>query len=155
MMPRPHRVVSPHPTHSTMTSSPNHEKAIAIAISLLKHKNPQTTQTLKDLLTFIPNPNHVKNVLTTAVIELIDKCPQAALWLFQNPEVIEPEIRVKEIIAQELTRKIVSWGYTAKDFHFTTDYALEMSDDAQRSLLSQSFALDEPALLLVRALLKT
>lgn len=151
---RPSRVVISQPIGNTMTFSPSYEKAVAIAISLLKHKNPQTTQTLKDLLTFIPNPNHIKNVLTTAVIELIDKCPQAALWLFQNPEVIEPEIRVKEIIAQELTRKIVSWGYTAKDFRFTPDYALEMSDDAQRSLLSHPSPTDEPALFLVRALLK-
>ena len=45
------------------TTPSRNEKAVTIAISLLKHKSPKTVQTLKNFLTFIPNPNHVKAVL--------------------------------------------------------------------------------------------
>lgn len=147
-------LISPKSAFNGMTSSPDHEKAISIAISLLKRKNPQTVQTLKNLLTFIPNPNHVKAILTTAVTRLIYTCPQSALWLFQHPDVLEPKIQVREIIAQELTRKVLSWGYRLEDFYFTADHHLEMSEDTKRSLLSQQpEAVDEPVLTLIRALL--
>jgi hypothetical protein len=130
------------------------EKATTIAISLLKHKSPQTIQTLKNLLTFIPNPNHVKEILTTAVIDLIHTSPQSALWLFQHSEVLEPEIQVKDIIAQELTNEVLSWGYTLEDFHFTADHNLEISEGTKRSLLSHhSFSVDKASLMLIHALL--
>jgi hypothetical protein len=140
--------------HPVMTSSTEHEKAIAITISLLKHKSPRTVQLLKDLLTFIPNPNHIKSVLTTAVIQLIYTCPQSALWLFQHPEVVAPEVQVREIIVQEVTRKILSLGYTSKDFRFTADHGLEMSHDSKQALLSYQASLtEEPVLNLIQSLL--
>ena len=48
--------------------------------------------------------------------------------MFQHPEVLAPHIQAEEIIAQELTQNLLSWGYTLEDFHFTTDYSLEMSE---------------------------
>ncbi|HEY9658311.1 MAG TPA: hypothetical protein V6C65_07660, partial [Allocoleopsis sp.] len=99
-----------------MLTSSDNEKAVTIAISLLKQKSPKNIQTLKDLLTFIPNPNHIKAILKTAVIEIVHSCPQSALWLFQNAEVLEPEIQVREVIIQELTNTLRVWGYTSEEF---------------------------------------
>lgn len=138
----------------TMISTPDKEKAIAIAISLLKHKNPQTVQMLKDLLTFIPNPNHIKEVLAVAVIRLVHSCPKSALWLFRYPGVLAPEIQARDIIAAEVTCKILSWGYSLEDFHFTNDNYLEVTEAAQQSLLSIRPNLnDELIFALIRALL--
>jgi hypothetical protein len=140
---------------SALTAMPSYnEKAVTIAISLLKHQSPQTIQTLKDLLTFIPNPNHVKDVLKTAVIELVHHCPQSAFWLFQHPDVLEPEIHTREIIVQELTNKFYAWGYTPDDFHFTANQRLELSETTKFSLMSyKSTAADAACLALIQAIL--
>jgi hypothetical protein len=134
---------------------PSHnDKAVMIAVSLLKRKNPPHIQTLKRLLTFIPNPNHIKDVLKTAVLELIYTSPQSALWLYQHPEVLEPEIQVREIIAEELQRKLLDWGYTPDDFYFTVYPELEVGESAKTDLLfSKPIPTDEAALTLIRALI--
>lgn len=138
---------------TAMSTPSNHGQAIAIAISLLKRHNPHTIQTLKNLLTFIPNPNHIRKILTTAVIELVDNCPQSALWLFQHPDVLEPEIDVREIIAKELTAKLLSWGYTANDFNFTDDYTLKINEATQNHLCPHMQPLEDNAHALICALL--
>lgn len=140
---------------ATLTAMPSYNrKAVTIAISLLKRKSPQTIQTLKNLLTFIPNPNHIKDVLIAAVIELVHTCPQTALWLFQYPEVLEPEIQVRDIIIQELTNQFYAWGYTSNDFHFTDDQHLEISEATKFSLLScKPSSVDIAPLTLIQALL--
>jgi hypothetical protein len=136
-------------------SAASSQKAITITISLLKHKNPQTIELLKNFLTFIPNPNHIKDVLTTAVIELIYVCPLSALWLFQNPTVLEPEIQVRKIISEEITHKMLAWGYTLDDFHFTANQRLEVSKRLQENLFScKRTPADEAILSLIRALLQ-
>lgn len=138
-----------------MVPSPIHEKAIAIAMSLLQQKNPQAIQTLKDLLTFIPNPNHTKEILTTAVVRLIYTCPESILWLFQHPEVVAPEIQVRDIVAQELTRILCSWGYALESFHFTSERYLVMQEDSRQLLLSgKNIPVNEPILILIRSLLQ-
>lgn len=138
-----------------MSTISENEKAVKIAVSLLKHKSPQTVQTLKDLLTFIPNPNHVKEVLTSAVIKLVHHCPQSALWLFQHPEVLAPEIQVREIIIQELTQKLYAWGYTSDDFYFTDDDQLEVDNATKYSLYAEpANSAETAAMVLIRALLK-
>lgn len=148
------RFVSPNSADITMPLSLDSGKAIAIAVSLLKHENPKTIQALKDLLTFIPNPNQVKDILTTAVQRLIYISPQSALWLFQHPELLEPEIRVSEIVAQELIGKLISWGYQLDNIYFTPDYQLKVNESTKQSLLShQVEASDEPILTLIRSLL--
>lgn len=126
-----------------MHSSLDREKAIAIAVNLLKHKNPRIVQTLKDLLTFVPNPNYTRDVLEAAVLELIYTSPQSALWLFQHPEVVNPHIHVRQIVAQELTQKLLSWKYTLEDFNFTSDYSLVMDKDIKKSLSSISLEVGE------------
>lgn len=119
-----------------MTPSLDREKAIAIAVNLLKHRSPRLAQALKDLLTFIPNPNYTKDILEAAVIKLVHTCPESALWLFQHPEVLAPHIQVRKIMAQELTRNLLSWGYKTEKFHFTADYSLAMSEKLKSSLLA-------------------
>ncbi|HEY9851919.1 MAG TPA: hypothetical protein V6D28_20770 [Leptolyngbyaceae cyanobacterium] len=111
------------------------EKAIKIAISLLKRKSPENIQKLKSFLTFIPNPNHIKDVLVTAVIELIETHPESAFWLFQYSELLDPEIQVKDIIVSELTKKLFSWGYTSEDFYFTNNYNLLVIKESKKCLL--------------------
>ncbi|XHX75920.1 MAG: hypothetical protein RBJ76_15875 [Stenomitos frigidus ULC029] len=129
------------------------ERALIIAIILLKRQRPKNIQTLKDLLTFIPNPNHVKDILTTALIEVIYTNPQSALWLFQHPELLS-EIPVRAIIAEELTSQALSWGYTAENFYFTADHTLEASESTQHALFApQQIPVDESALALIRSLL--
>lgn len=136
-------------------ASYSNEKALTIAISLLKRKNPQNIETLKNLLFFIPNPNHVKDVLAAAVIELIHTCPHSAFWLFQHPELLEPEIKVREIVAEELTRKLLSWGYSPESFHFTSSYTLVISESKKCSLLShQPSPTDRASFALIKTLLK-
>ncbi len=125
-----------------------------VAVSLLKLRNPDNIQKLKQLLTFIPNPNHVKNVLKTAVLELIYVCPQSAFWLYQNSEVLEPEIKAREVIADELKQQLLDWGYTTDDFHFTPDQKLEINENAKEDLFSpQKISANKSVLMLLRALL--
>lgn len=127
---------------------------IAIAVCLLKHQNPKTIQTLKDLLTFIPNPNHIKEILTRAVIQLTHTCPQSALWLFHHPDVVEPEIRARDIIAQEVAQQLLAEGYIAKDFFITTNYRLEMTSTAKQVFFANSAEIiEKPILSLIQALL--
>lgn len=121
---------------TVMTPSLDREKAIAIAVNLLNHKNPRLVQVLKDLLTFIPNPGYTKEVLEAAVIKLIYTCPESALWLFQHSEVLAPHIQARKIIALELTQNLLSWGHTVEDFRFTADYSLEMSENLKSNLLA-------------------
>ncbi|HEY9663583.1 MAG TPA: hypothetical protein V6C65_34480 [Allocoleopsis sp.] len=111
-------------------AAPSHnEKAVTIAVSLLKHKSPKTIQTLKNFLTFIPNPNHVKAVLAAAVINLVYHSPRTAAWLFQHPEVLAPEIDVRQIIAQTLTQTVYTWGYAPQDFYFDDDYQIFINEE--------------------------
>ncbi|XGW00718.1 MAG: hypothetical protein ACAF41_33835 (plasmid) [Leptolyngbya sp. BL-A-14] len=132
----------------------DHEQAIAIAVSLLKQQNPQTVQTLKDLLTFIPNPEHVNDVLTAAVLRLVYTCSKTALWLFRHPDVLAPGIQARDIIAQALTRQALAWGYSYEDFHFTADYALEVTEATRQALLSSQPHPDEQSAFdLIRVLL--
>lgn len=138
----------------TAMSTSSHEKAITIAVSLLKTNNSQTIQTLKDLLTFIPNPNHIKNVLASAVIELVYTYPESAFWLFQNPEALQSQIDVKQLIAEELTNKLLSWGYTLNDFYFTTDYKLEVTEAIRQHFFRDEYTFtNEAVLILIRSLL--
>jgi hypothetical protein len=149
-----HGRASPQFVFTAMIPSPNNKKAIAIAVSLLKHKSPQTIQTLKDLLTFIPNPNHVNNVLEIAVNRLIYSCPKSAFWLFQNPQLLAPEVNVREIILRELMPKLLAWGYPQEDFHIADDYRLDVSDDTKHALLlHQPEPADEAMFMLIWALL--
>lgn len=137
-----------------MLTSSDNEKAVTIAISLLKHKSPKNVQILKNLLTFIPNPNHIKAILKTAVIEIVHSCPQSALWLFQHAEVLEPEIQAREVIVQELTNTLHSWGYPSDEFQVTDDQHLAVSEATKLALLShQPSSMDTAALTLIRLLL--
>ncbi len=146
---------SPHSACNVMNSSPDREKAIAIAVNLLKHKSLRLTQVLKDLLTFFQNPNYTKEVLEAAVIKLIYTCPESAVWLFQHPEVLAPHIRAREIIAQELTQNLLNCGYTAADFCFMNDYSLEISEAFKSKLQSyQQEPLNQDIFALITLLLQ-
>lgn len=138
---------------STRMISSDNDKAVMIAVSLLKRKHPPTIQTLKNFLTFIPNPNHIKNILKTAVVELIYTCPHSAFWLYQHPEVLEPEIQVREIIAEELQHKLLAWGYTPDDFYFATSPMLAVRDGDKATLVAPETPADKAVLTLLHALL--
>lgn len=134
---------------STVEYSSN-QKAITIAISLLKRNNPKTIETLKNLLTFIPNPNHVNGVLKTAVVELVYSSPHSAYWLFQHPELLEPELQVQEIILTEVINTLVAWGCASDEVSITAEQRLQMDDAVLDRLRSQcATPADEAVLTLV------
>ena len=102
----------------------------------------------------MPNPNNIKRALITAVIRLTHTCSRTTLWLYQHPQVLEPDIQVKEIIVQEVTDKLLAWGYTSEDFYFTSEYVLVTTENTRQSLLSSSPSFqDEPIFALIRVLL--
>lgn len=119
------------------------ERVVTIAVILLRSQNSQTVRTLKDLLTFIPNPNHANTVLATAIVQLIDTCPESTLWLLQHSSILEPDVQVKQIIAAELKRKLLFWGYTPEDFELTADCQIDMREAAKENLLNHQLASDD------------
>jgi hypothetical protein len=138
----------------TMLTLADREPVIAIAVRLLTQQNAPAVQTLKALLTLIPHPEPVKEVLTAAVLRLVQTYPKTALWLFRHPDVLAPEIQARGIIAQALTRKALAWGYTLADFHFTAHYALEVTEATRQALLSaQPHPDEESTFALIRVLL--
>lgn len=128
------------------------ERATVIAVSLLKLRDLKPIQLLKDLLTFIPNPGHIRAILTHAVVKVVDDDPQSALWLFQHLDVLEPEIQVKAVIVQALTQKLYALGYTSHDVRVTDDYHLNFSEAAIHILRSQSDPDQEDVITLIQAL---
>lgn len=135
-------------------SSLDPEKAVSIAILLLKHRSEQKVERLQALLTYTAHPERAAEILTTAVIRLVHTCPRTALWLFQHPRILEPAIQTREIVAWELTRELLSRGYSPEDFSFTPERDLETSENFRRSLFADRTAgADTPVFALIRALL--
>jgi hypothetical protein len=154
MSPDPQCLASPEIAYSTLRSLADDEPAIAIAVRLLKQHNPQTVQTLKALLTFIPHPDDINQVLSAAVLRLVHTCPKTALWLFRHPDVLAPELQTRDIIAQALIHQALAWGYTGEDFHFTAHYALAVTAATRQALLSAQPHPDEESVFkLIRVLL--
>lgn len=113
------------------------QKAVTVAVSLLKRNNPKTIETLKNLLTFIPNPKQVSYILKTAVAELVYSCPHSVYWLFQRPALLEPELQVRESVLAEVSHRLITWGYTSKEFQVTSEQCLHIDDATLGELRSR------------------
>lgn len=118
--------------------SQDFEMTISIAISLLKDQNVNNLVILKNFLSFIPNPNHIKEVLTKAVQSVVNTCPQTTLWLLQHPHCLEPEVNVKNVIHQEISHKLLHLGLTLEDFTFDSEGYLLLPDAFKQELLKSS-----------------
>ncbi|WP_254173032.1 hypothetical protein [Planktothrix pseudagardhii] len=120
------------------TYSQDFEVTINIAIALLKDKNVNNLSILKNFLSFIPNPNHIKEVLIKAVQAVVNTCPQTTLWLLQHPHCLEPEVNVRDVIHQEISNKLLFLGLTLEDFTFDSEGYLVFPDSFKTELLKSS-----------------
>lgn len=120
------------------TYSQDFEVTINIAIALLKDKNVNNLSILKNFLSFIPNPNHIKQVLIKAVQAVVNTCPQTTLWLLQHPHCLEPEVNVRDVIHQEISNKLLFLGLTLEDFTFDSEGYLILADSLKAELLKSS-----------------
>lgn len=118
--------------------SQDFEMTINIAIALLKDQNVNNLSILKNFLSFIPNPNHIKEILTKAVQAVVNTCPQTTLWLLQHPHCLEPEVNVKDVIHQEISNKLLFLGLTLEDFTFDSEGYLVLPDSFKPELLKSS-----------------
>ncbi len=114
------------------------EITINIAITLLRDKNLKNLVILKNFLTFIPNPNHIKEVLTKAVQEVVNSCPETTHWLLQHPHCLEPEVKVQDVIHQEIANKFISLGLTLEEFSFDSKGYLVLPDSLKQVFLNRS-----------------
>lgn len=130
------------------------EKAVMISVSLLKRQNPDSFSTLKNLLTFIPNPLDIQEVWRRSICEIMKTSPQTCYWLFQNPDCLKPEVDVREIIITELSEKLLSWGLTSEEFRFNSEGQLEMAPEIEIKIIkSDQVATEETILALIYFLL--
>ncbi|VXD23080.1 hypothetical protein PL8927_760267 [Planktothrix serta PCC 8927] len=114
------------------------EITINIAITLLRDRNLKNLIILKNFLTFIPNPNHIKEVLTKAVQEVVNSCPETTHWLLQHPHCLESEVKVKDVIHQEISNKFLSLGLTLEEFSFDSKGYLVLPDSLKQAFLKCS-----------------
>jgi hypothetical protein len=114
------------------------EITINIAITLLRDKNLKNLVILKNFLTFIPNPNHIKEVLTKAVQEVVNSCPETTHWLLQHPHCLEPEIKVQNVIYHEISNKFISLELTLEEFSFDSQGYLVLPDSLKQAFLNRS-----------------
>lgn len=104
------------------------EKGVLISVSLLKLRNLESLSTLKNLLTFIPNPVDIQEVLRQAICSIIHTSPQTSYWLFQHPDCLSPQVNnVREVIIEELSEKLLSWGLSPEEFHFNSEGRLRIN----------------------------
>lgn len=103
------------------------EKGVVISVSLLKRQNLESLSTLKNLLTFIPNPVEIQEVLRQAICTIIHTSPQTSYWLFQHPDCLSPQVNVREVIIEELSEKLLSWGLSPEEFYFNSEGELRIN----------------------------
>ena len=130
------------------------EKGVVISVSLLKRQNFESLSTLKNLLTFIPNPVDIQEVLKKAICSIIYTSPQTSYWLFQHPDCLSPQVNVREIIIEELSEKLLSWGLSPEEFHFNSEGRLRIkSEYVNQFIKPREFSPDEAILGLIYVLM--
>lgn len=131
------------------------EKAVIICVSLLKHQNLESLSTLKNLLTFIPNPSDVQEVWRRAINEIINTSPQTSYWLFEHPNCLKPEVNVREIMIQKLSQTLLSWGLSSEEFYFNSEGKLEVNHATRNRLITpRQVSHDEAIVALIYSLLE-
>jgi hypothetical protein len=118
---------------------------------LLKSHNPEAINSLKNFLTIVPNPEKIKQILITAINEIIDTEPETIYWLLKNPTHLQPEINVREIVTQKLNDKFLNWGFTPEDIHFNEQGNLEFKPAIKDKFIKAEYsANDRAAMILIQ-----
>lgn len=112
------------------------KQLIDVTIVILKSHDFQSINTLKKFLKVIPNPNQIRVIITVAVEEIFDTNSETIFWLLQHPECLQPEVNIKEIIAQKLSEKLCTMGFDDEYFHFNNDGELKINRTIKDELLS-------------------
>jgi hypothetical protein len=121
------------------------KQLITIAIFLLKSHKPKAINNLKDFLTIVPSSEKIKQILITAINQLLETEPETIYWLLKNPTYLQPEIDIKVIVAQKLNEKLIAWEFQPEDIHFNEHGNLEFNPAAKDRLLSENPSLDNCA----------
>ncbi|MTJ11139.1 hypothetical protein FJR11_00700 [Anabaena sp. UHCC 0187] len=114
---------------------------------MLKSEHPEDISSLKDFLTIVPSREKIKQILITAINQLIDTEPQKIYWLFKNPTYLQPEIDIKIIVTQKLNEKLLAWEFKPEDIHFNENGNLEFNAAAKDRLMSTNYSSDNYAVL--------
>jgi len=125
-----------------------------IAIYLLKSQHPEGISSLKDFLTILPSPGKIKQILITAINQIIETEPETIYWLLKNPTSLQPEVDIRVIVTQKLNEKLLAWEFTPADIHFNKDGNLECNAATKDKLLSANYFSDNhPTLKLIQLFL--
>ena len=125
-----------------------HRRCTSVAIELLQTQDPGAILMLKKFLTYIPSPTCVKNILITAITELMDTSPSVICWLLIHPEYLQPEVDIEQLVTQRLAGRLTSWGFVqGQDFNLSSDRKIEVSEASQLALSVQSkiFEIQDPS----------
>ncbi|NJO43382.1 MAG: hypothetical protein HC769_27625 [Cyanobacteria bacterium CRU_2_1] len=126
-----------------MATPDERERCVRVAVGLLQTRNLRSISMLKDCLTYIPSPISIRNILTTAVIELVSSAPTTICWLLDHPECLQPEVNVTQIVTQELSDRLTNLGFVqGQDFYVNASQEFEVSEAAKLALFAQSQVLN-------------
>lgn len=123
------------------------EQLTNIAIFLLKSHNPEAIYGLKDFLTIVPNSEKSKQIMISAIYQVIETDPETIYWLLKNPTYLQPEVDVREIVIQKLNEKFILLGFTKEDIYFNQHRDLEFTAVIKEKLIKAEYSGDERAIM--------
>lgn len=113
------------------------EITLDMVVQIIKDRNLNNLEMMKNFLTYIPNPNHIKVLLTKAVTRVINSCPQTTRWLWQNANCLEPEVNVKSMIHQEISNQLLGLGISSEEFRLDSEGYLILPNSLKKKLLNR------------------
>ncbi|MGK7874910.1 MAG: hypothetical protein AB4426_16905 [Xenococcaceae cyanobacterium] len=126
-----------------MSSFEGYESYIEIAVDVFQAQNQKLIDSLKDFLTFLPNPNYIEQVLAGAIYRLAEINPDACRWLLRNPSYLMPELDLVDLAKKMTLSKLQSHGFVEEqDFWFEANNKLQLSETAKAKLLEGNSAGD-------------
>jgi hypothetical protein len=123
------------------------EQLIRVAVEVLQTQDPRSVSILKNFLAFDPSPTAIREILSSAVTELVDTAPAAVCWLLKYPEHLQPEVNVSYLVSQTLLQRLITLGFSqGQSFTLEDDRIFEISETAKAALLthSQSLKIQSP-----------
>lgn len=122
-----------------MATPEERKRCVRVAVELLQTRDLRAVAMLKDFLTYIPNPLSIREILTTALIELISSSPITICWLLDQPECLQPEVDITQIVIQALSNRLISLGFIqGQDFYVGAGQKFAVSEAAKLALFTQS-----------------
>ena len=119
------------------------ERLTRVAVEVLQTQDSRAVSILKNFLAFIPSRTSIRNILATAVAELLDVSPDTTCWLLKYSEQLQPEINVSHIVSQKLLERLVDLGFApGQSFVLENDRILQVSEPARAALLTHSQSLN-------------